>query len=49
MDPLQTSKYYTKLKNKDHYDNLRIKTGGQWKAMFTTKCETYECFGMLVG
>lgn len=49
MDLLDTSKYYTKLKIKDPYHNLRIKKGGEWKTMFTTKCDTYECFDMRFG
>ena len=37
LDKLKDAKYFTKLDIRAGYNNIRIKDGDQWKAVFKTK------------
>ena len=42
LDKLKYAKYFTKLDIRAGYNNVWIKDGDQWKAVFKTKYGSYE-------
>src|SRR5271155_5554831 len=49
MDKLQGAKYFTKLDVRWGYNNVRIKSGDEWKAAFKTNRGLFEPTVMFVG
>uniref|UniRef100_A0A0W0G416 Reverse transcriptase domain-containing protein n=1 Tax=Moniliophthora roreri TaxID=221103 RepID=A0A0W0G416_MONRR len=49
MDKLKTAKIFTKLDLRNGYNNIRIKDGDQWKAMFKTPRGLFEPMVMFFG
>ncbi len=51
VDRLKNAKIFTKLDIRWGYNNIQIKTGGEWKAAFVTNCSLFEpnimFFGLL--
>ena len=44
---LRNAKYFSKLDLRWGYNNVRIKKGDEWKAVFTTNCGLFEPTVML--
>ena len=42
MDGIGSKKVFTKLDLRWEYNNIRIKEGDEWKAVFTTHIRAYE-------
>ena len=42
MDGISSKKVFTKLDLRWEYNNIRIKEGDEWKAVFTTHIGAYE-------
>ena len=49
INQLQTAKFFTKCDIHWGYNNIRIKTGDEWKAAFTTNCGLFEPTVMFFG
>ena len=49
MDKIKDGKYFTKLDIWWGYNNVRIKEGDEWKAMFKTNQGLYEPTVMFFG